>query len=170
MIRGVGPDQALAGRNWANYTWHGDQAPGHPVGARPADLGLRFQRPQVIEADHHGRQEPGREQDSRLALVHRDAWSAARKSSSSRPNTERPRPRRTTGFRSAQQTDAALWLGITRLMIENKVVRREFHQAVHRFPPPGSDGQPPATSGARSRPGLQDAALPDGPSLQGFRG
>ncbi len=29
-VRGVGPDEALAGRNWSNYTWHGDQAPGHP--------------------------------------------------------------------------------------------------------------------------------------------
>jgi nitrate reductase alpha subunit len=29
-VRGVGPEQALGGRNWSNYTWHGDQAPGHP--------------------------------------------------------------------------------------------------------------------------------------------
>ncbi|MBI4478152.1 MAG: molybdopterin-dependent oxidoreductase, partial [Acidobacteria bacterium] len=27
-IRGVGPDQAKGGRNFSNYTWHGDQAPG----------------------------------------------------------------------------------------------------------------------------------------------
>jgi nitrate reductase alpha subunit len=29
-VRDVGPDDAKAGRNWSNYTWHGDQAPGHP--------------------------------------------------------------------------------------------------------------------------------------------
>ncbi|MBI3300475.1 MAG: molybdopterin-dependent oxidoreductase [Deltaproteobacteria bacterium] len=29
-IRGVDHEHALAGRNWSNYTWHGDQAPGHP--------------------------------------------------------------------------------------------------------------------------------------------
>lgn len=29
-IRGVDPKDALGGRNWSNYTWHGDQAPGHP--------------------------------------------------------------------------------------------------------------------------------------------
>ena len=28
-VRGTGPDDARAGRNWSNYTWHGDQAPGH---------------------------------------------------------------------------------------------------------------------------------------------
>lgn len=29
-VRGVTPDDALGGRLWSNYTWHGDQAPGHP--------------------------------------------------------------------------------------------------------------------------------------------
>src|ERR1044071_3427485 len=29
-IRGVKPEEAKAGRVWSNYTWHGDQAPGHP--------------------------------------------------------------------------------------------------------------------------------------------
>lgn len=29
-VRGVKPEEALGGRLWDNYTWHGDQAPGHP--------------------------------------------------------------------------------------------------------------------------------------------
>ncbi len=29
-VRGVGEKEALGGRIWSNYTWHGDQAPGHP--------------------------------------------------------------------------------------------------------------------------------------------
>ncbi len=29
-IRGVSEKDALGGRIWSNYTWHGDQAPGHP--------------------------------------------------------------------------------------------------------------------------------------------
>ncbi|MFQ5592234.1 MAG: twin-arginine translocation signal domain-containing protein, partial [Phycisphaerae bacterium] len=29
-VRGVGPDEAKGGRNWSNYTWHGDQTPGQP--------------------------------------------------------------------------------------------------------------------------------------------
>ena len=29
-VRGTGPEDALAARSWSNYTWHGDQAPGHP--------------------------------------------------------------------------------------------------------------------------------------------
>jgi len=30
IVRGVPEDQARGGRNWSNYTWHGDQAPGTP--------------------------------------------------------------------------------------------------------------------------------------------
>jgi len=29
-VRGVAEDEARGGRTWSNYTWHGDQAPGHP--------------------------------------------------------------------------------------------------------------------------------------------
>ena len=29
-VRGVSEKDALGGRRWSNYTWHGDQAPGHP--------------------------------------------------------------------------------------------------------------------------------------------
>jgi nitrate reductase alpha subunit len=29
-IRGVEHEEARGGRTWSNYTWHGDQAPGHP--------------------------------------------------------------------------------------------------------------------------------------------
>jgi len=29
-VRSVAPQEALGGRNWSNYTWHGDQAPGQP--------------------------------------------------------------------------------------------------------------------------------------------
>lgn len=29
-VRGVGEEKALGGRKWSNYTWHGDQSPGFP--------------------------------------------------------------------------------------------------------------------------------------------
>lgn len=29
-VRGVEPEHAMGGRKWSNYTWHGDQAPGLP--------------------------------------------------------------------------------------------------------------------------------------------
>ena len=45
-VRGVGPEDALAGRNFSNYTWHGDQAPGHPFvhGLQTSDMDLNDYR------------------------------------------------------------------------------------------------------------------------------
>jgi nitrate reductase alpha subunit len=45
-LRGVEPKEALGGRLWANYTWHGDQAPGHPFvhGLQAADCDFNDMR------------------------------------------------------------------------------------------------------------------------------
>jgi nitrate reductase alpha subunit len=48
-IRKVGPDKARGARDWNEYTWRGDQAPGHPFvhGLQTADMDmndLRFSR------------------------------------------------------------------------------------------------------------------------------
>lgn len=44
--RNVSPDEALGGRLWSNYTWHGDQAPGHPFvhGLQTADCDFNDMR------------------------------------------------------------------------------------------------------------------------------
>lgn len=41
-VRGVGGAEALGGRNWSNYTWHGDQAPGFPFvhGLQSSDVDM----------------------------------------------------------------------------------------------------------------------------------
>ncbi|MBI2935726.1 MAG: molybdopterin-dependent oxidoreductase [Chloroflexi bacterium] len=40
QVRGVGHEEARGSRNWSNYTWHGDQAPGHPFvhGLQASDM------------------------------------------------------------------------------------------------------------------------------------
>jgi nitrate reductase alpha subunit len=45
-VRGVAPEQARGGRNWSNYTWHGDQAPGTPfvTGLQNADCDFNDMR------------------------------------------------------------------------------------------------------------------------------
>ncbi|MBI5949759.1 MAG: molybdopterin-dependent oxidoreductase [Chloroflexi bacterium] len=44
--RGVKPEDARGGRNWSNYTWHGDQAPGTPfvTGLQNADCDFNDMR------------------------------------------------------------------------------------------------------------------------------
>ena len=48
-VRGVPPEQARGGRDWNEYTWRGDQAPGHPFvhGLQTSDMDindLRFSK------------------------------------------------------------------------------------------------------------------------------
>ncbi|MBX7106436.1 MAG: molybdopterin-dependent oxidoreductase, partial [Gemmataceae bacterium] len=45
-VRKVEPKDALGGRLWSNYTWHGDQAPGHPFvhGLQAADCDFNDMR------------------------------------------------------------------------------------------------------------------------------
>jgi nitrate reductase alpha subunit len=45
-VRGVAAKDALGGRLWSNYTWHGDQAPGHPFvhGLQAADCDFNDMR------------------------------------------------------------------------------------------------------------------------------
>jgi len=42
QVRGVGPDHAHGGREWSEYTWRGDQAPGQPFvhGLQTSDIDL----------------------------------------------------------------------------------------------------------------------------------
>lgn len=45
-VRGVGPDEAKGGREWSEYTWRGDQAPGQPFvhGLQTSDIDLNDMR------------------------------------------------------------------------------------------------------------------------------
>jgi nitrate reductase alpha subunit len=49
-VRGVPSEQALGGRNWSNYTWHGDQAPGFPFvhGLQASDVDLNDLRHSLL--------------------------------------------------------------------------------------------------------------------------
>lgn len=46
IIRGVGPEEAKGGKEWSEYTWRGDQAPGQPFvhGLQTADIDLNDMR------------------------------------------------------------------------------------------------------------------------------
>ena len=126
------PRSAKGGRNWSNYTWHGDQAPGHPwvhgLQASDCDFNdLRFSKLIIMNG-----QEPGREQDAPTRTGSSSAWSAAPRSSSSRPSTAPPSTKADYWIPIRPATDAALFLGITRLMMDKKRVRRGLREAASR--------------------------------------
>jgi nitrate reductase alpha subunit len=133
QIRGVGPEQAKGGRNFSNYTWHGDQAPGHPWvhGLQTSDCDfndLRFSKLIIMDGknlvenkipDAHWFIEC-MERGGKVVVIAPEYGPASTKADYWIPI----RP----------QTDAALFLGITRLMIERRQYDVNFVKKFTDFP------------------------------------
>ncbi len=132
-VRGVGPDEARGGRNWSNYTWHGDQAPGHPWvhGLQTSDCDfndLRFSKLIIMNGknlvenklpDSHWFIEC-MERGGRIVVI--------------APEYGAPSTKADYWMPIRPQTDAALWLGITRRMIEKKWYDEKFIKEFTDFP------------------------------------
>ena len=132
-VRGVGPDEAKGGRNWSNYTWHGDQAPGHPWvhGLQTSDCDfndLRFTKLIILNGknlvenkmtDSHWFIEC-MERGARIVVI--------------APEYGPPSTKADYWMPIRPQTDAALWLGITRLMMDNKWYDEKFIKQFTDFP------------------------------------
>ncbi|MGR3309330.1 MAG: molybdopterin-dependent oxidoreductase [Candidatus Brocadiales bacterium] len=133
-VRGVGPDEAWGGRNWSNYTWHGDQAPGMPYthGLQTSDCDfsdLRYTKLHIhvgknlvenkmpeshwfIETMERGGKIVSIAPEYNPPATKADYWVPVR-----------------TGC-----TDTALFLGITKLMMDNKQYDEEFVKGFTDFP------------------------------------
>ena len=116
-IRGVGAEEAKGGRLWSNYTWHGDQAPGMPFvhGLQAADVDfndLRFSKltiqigKNLVEnkmADSHFFIETMERGGTIVTIT---------------PEYSPPATKADYWIPIRPGTDAALFLGITRLMMD----------------------------------------------------
>ncbi|GIK15981.1 MAG: molybdopterin oxidoreductase [Planctomycetota bacterium] len=133
IVRKVTPAEAKAGRNWSNYTWHGDQAPGHPwvhgLQASDCDFNdLRFSKLIIMNGknlvenklpDSHWFIEC-MERGGRIVVIAPEYGAPSTKADYWMP------------IRPA--TDAALWLGVTRLMLDNKWYDETFVKQFTDFP------------------------------------
>jgi len=133
QVRGVGSADALGGRNWSNYTWHGDQAPGFPFvhGLQASDVDLNDLRnsrlhisvgKNLVEnkmADSHFFHEV-MERGGTIVTITPEYGPPATKSDYWIP----VRP----------QTDTALFLGITRLLMDRGQYDAGFVKRFTDFP------------------------------------
>ena len=133
ILRGVAPDSALGGRNWSNYTWHGDQAPGHPwvhgLQASDCDFNdLRFSKLIIMDGknlvenkltDSHWFIEC-LERGGEIVVI--------------APEYGPPSTKADYWIPIRPATDAALWLGVTRLLMDSKRYDRDFVQQFTDFP------------------------------------
>ncbi len=132
-VRNVDKNEARGGRNWSNYTWHGDQAPGFPFvhGLQASDVDfndMRFSKLHVSigknlvenkRPDNHFVTEI-MERGGKLVVVSPEYGPSASKADywiTIRPNT-----------------DAALLLGIAKIIIDNDWHDEKFVKAFTDFP------------------------------------
>ncbi|OGX37775.1 MAG: nitrate oxidoreductase subunit alpha [Omnitrophica WOR_2 bacterium RIFCSPLOWO2_12_FULL_50_9] len=132
-IRGVDEKEALAGRAWSNYTWHGDQAPGHPWvhGLQNADCDfndLRFSK--LIIQDGKNLVE-NKLTDSHWFI---ECMERGAKLVTIAPEYSPPATKSDYWIPIRPQTDAALFLGITRLMIDQGWYDKDFVLKFTDFP------------------------------------
>ncbi len=132
-IRGVGKDQALGGRNWSNYTWHGDQAPGHPWvhGLQTSDCDfndLRFSKLIIMNGKNLVE---NKLPDSHWFI---ECMERGAKIVAITPEYGPPSTKSDYWIPIRPGTDAALWLGITKIMIDNKWYDEKFVKQFTDFP------------------------------------
>lgn len=126
-------EQARAGRCWSNYTWHGDQAPGHPWvhGLQNSECDfndLRFSKLIVMSGknlvenklpDSHWFIEC-MERGAKIVVI--------------APEYGAPSTKADYWIPIRPQTDAALFLGIARLMIDKGWYNEKFIKEFTDFP------------------------------------
>lgn len=165
-VRGTTPETAKAGRNWSNYTWHGDQAPGHPFvhGLQTSDVDfneLRFTKLHValgknlIEnkmADTHFYVET-MERGGKIVTVSPEYSPPATKADywiPCRPGLG----------------DLALVLGVTRLIMERKLHDEAFVKGFTDFPLLIRTDTLKRLDPMDVFPNYKPALSPDGPSFE----
>ncbi len=132
-IRKKGKEGSLAGRTWSNYTWHGDQAPGQPwvhgLQASDCDFNdLRFSK--LIVMDGKNLVE-NKMTDSHWFI---ECMERGAKVVVIAPEYGPPSTKADYWIPIRPQTDAALFLGITRLMIDGGKYDAAFVKRFTDFP------------------------------------
>lgn len=168
-IRGVDHHHALAGRNWANYTWHGDQAPGQPwvhgLQASDCDFNdLRFSKLIIMDGknlvenkltDSHWFIET-MERGAKIVVI--------------APEYGPPSTKADYWIPIRPATDAALWLGVTKIMIDNKWYDEKFVKQFTDFPLLVRKDNLKRLRASEVFPNYETDLASDGPSMriQGF--
>ncbi len=132
-VRGVGPDRALGGRIWDNYTWHGDQAPGHPFvhGLQTSDCDFNDLRFTKLHIQCGKNLVENKMADSHwfIEIMERGAKIVA-----ITPEYGPPATKADYWIPVRPGTDAALFLGLTRILMDRGWYDADFVRRFTDFP------------------------------------
>ncbi len=132
-VRGVKPADARAGRNWSNYTWHGDQAPGHPWvhGLQNSECDFNDHRSSKLIIMNGKNLVENKITDSHWFI---ECMERGAKIVVIAPEYGAPSTKADYWVPVRPATDAALWLGVARLMIDRKWYDADFVKQFTDFP------------------------------------
>ncbi len=133
-VRGVPPEQARGARDWNEYTWRGDQAPGHPFvhGLQTSDMDfndLRFSK-LVIQVGKNLIENKMPESHWLVEVIERGGkvWCIA-------PEYNAPSTKANTWISVRPGlSDIAVFLGITKILMDNGWYNADFVKKFTDFP------------------------------------
>ncbi len=132
-LRGVKAEEAKAGRIWSNYTWHGDQAPGHPWvhGLQNSETDFNDLRNSKLIIMNGKNMVENKMADAHWFV---ECMERGAKIVVIAPEYGAPSTKADYWIPVRPSTDAALWLGITRLMMDKGWYDDAFVRQFTDFP------------------------------------
>ncbi len=164
-VRGVGPEKALGGRNWSNYTWHGDQAPGHPFihGLQASDCDFNDLRSSKLIIMDGKNLVENKLPDSHWFI---ECMERGAKIVVIAPEYSPPATKADYWIPIRPATDAALWLGITKVMIDSGQYDEKFVKSFTDFPLLVRTDTLKRLRAHEIFPNYRTTLSPDGPSVK----
>lgn len=132
-VRGTDKETALGGRRWSNYTWHGDQAPGHPytTGLQASDCDFNDLRNTRLHIQCGKNLVENKMAESHFFI---ETMERGAKIVTITPEYSPPATKADYWIPIRPATDTALFLGITRWIMENERYNSDFVKKFTDFP------------------------------------
>jgi nitrate reductase alpha subunit len=132
-VRGVTEEEALGGRRWSNYTWHGDQAPGHPftTGLQASDCDFNDLRNTRLHIQCGKNLVENKMAESHFFI---ETMERGAKIVTITPEYSPPATKADYWIPIRPATDTALFLGITRWLMDNNQYDAPFVKQFTDFP------------------------------------
>ena len=170
QIRGVHHEDAKGGRTWSNYTWHGDQAPGHPftTGLQASDEDFNDLRNSRLHIQCGKNLVENKMPESHFFV---EAMERGAKIVTITPEYSPPATKSDYWIPIRPATDTALFLGITRWLMDNQKYDPDFVKRFTDFPLLVRADNLKRLRAAEVFRDYQPGLNPDGPSfkLQGLK-
>lgn len=164
-IRGVGAEEAKGGRTWSNYTWHGDQAPGHPFvhGLQTSDEDFNDLRNSMLHIQCGKNLVENKMAESHFFI---ESLERGAKIVTITPEYSPPATKSDYWIPIRPATDTALFLGITRWLMDNERYDADFVKRFTDFPIIVRTDTLKRLSAADLFPGYQPGLAAEGPSFR----